>query len=1015
MSAAVENRDRNQPVVPPSRVAVVTRTRNRPILLRRAIESVLSQTFQDWRHVIINDGGHPASVDLLAAEFAASYRDRLQVIHNASSMGMQNASNAALRASESEFVTIHDDDDSWEPGFLEKCVARLDREGPESHVQGVVSNTLWIFEEIDTHGRIVELWRQDFPARETVKLLEVAGENRFPPIAFLYRRAAHDRVGYFNEDFSVLGDWDFNLRFLAHYDIGVVPEKLARWHWRQQAGGQDYGNTSTLGVAVHKEMAQRLFNHYMRQDMEGGRTGLGQLMGVSCQIVHLTQRLDELKVQVGKVAETATATLKHTEHLNRITRDMARLWEAKEWLRRGMHIVRDRRCISAERSRAAGGRDLRGQILRLVSELTPDQVLSLDVFDTALLRVLRQPVDVFAFIEPAVQGLLGQPELPFSQSRVAAERVARQRHVQNGCEDVTLDQVYAAWAELTGVAPGDAARVRDLEISAEQRLCYANPMVLEAARAARQRGIRTVFVSDMYLPEAVIRNLLEANGYEAPEVFVSCTEGKTKHSGALFQGVFQKLECPAERILHMGDHAESDHHRPMELGVRTLHVDRSEWGGVPLADQQVALSGTGRTEVLSSVFTGLARKRRLAAGAPGDLWDRLGYELAGPLMYAFVRWIAQRADEHGVRRLFFLSRDGYHLEKAFRACSARWGLGVESVYMYSSRRLLNLARIERLDEAAFHFLLTADPFLRVRDFLERIGLPAEALAAEAARAGLAGLDEVLTHGGGFFRLPERRDAMRRLLAGQEAQILEKASAERRKLLAYFETVGFAPGPMAIVDLGWQASSICSLQDLMRRQDPAYRLRGYYFGTWRSAAPAVGAGCLLDSFFFHLGLPDRRAALLAECVELVEHLFSAPHATVVGLDQTADGWTPVCGQWETTAAQRQHLEKVSRSAMAFVEDMLEYEPARSPHAEPFGYLESVLERVLRHPTRAEAEQLGALPHRDSFGGNAPWRCLAKVPPAARAVFKPGSVREAYERAYWRKGLLAQLGPTERAMV
>ena len=52
-----------------SRVVVVTRTKDRPVLLRRAMESVLSQSFQDWVHVVVNDGGDPVPVDWLAAEY----------------------------------------------------------------------------------------------------------------------------------------------------------------------------------------------------------------------------------------------------------------------------------------------------------------------------------------------------------------------------------------------------------------------------------------------------------------------------------------------------------------------------------------------------------------------------------------------------------------------------------------------------------------------------------------------------------------------------------------------------------------------------------------------------------------------------------------------------------------------------------------------------------------------------------------------------------------------------------
>ena len=52
-------------VKPRAKVAVITRTKDRSEFLKRAINSVLSQTFEDWLHVIVNDGGNSKTVDFL--------------------------------------------------------------------------------------------------------------------------------------------------------------------------------------------------------------------------------------------------------------------------------------------------------------------------------------------------------------------------------------------------------------------------------------------------------------------------------------------------------------------------------------------------------------------------------------------------------------------------------------------------------------------------------------------------------------------------------------------------------------------------------------------------------------------------------------------------------------------------------------------------------------------------------------------------------------------------------------
>ena len=90
--------------------------------------------------------------------------------------------------------------------------------------------------------------------------------NSFPPISFLYKREIYDKVGGYNESLPVLGDWDFNIRFLRVADIGVIPELLARYHHRDTItdANNAYGNTVNAGVSKHVKYDAILRNHYLR-------------------------------------------------------------------------------------------------------------------------------------------------------------------------------------------------------------------------------------------------------------------------------------------------------------------------------------------------------------------------------------------------------------------------------------------------------------------------------------------------------------------------------------------------------------------------------------------------------------------------------------------------------------------------------------------------------------------------------------------------------------------------------
>lgn len=272
------------------RVAIITRTKNRVILLRRAVESILGQTFTDWIHVVVNDGGDPGPVEELLTTFTARYQDRLLLIHNPVSVGMEAASNIGIRASNSHYVVIHDDDDTWCPEFLANCVAFLDAPPPtlNTPIAGVITYSVRVLEEFD--GKSVRiLSREPFNTwLNGISLYRLAASNCFPPISFVFSRAAMEDVGMFQERLPVLGDWDFHLRFAVKYEIGLIKKELANYHHRVSITEGDYGNTVVAGDDHHRRYEHLLRNEWLRQDLARGQTGIGLLANVanSFEILH---------------------------------------------------------------------------------------------------------------------------------------------------------------------------------------------------------------------------------------------------------------------------------------------------------------------------------------------------------------------------------------------------------------------------------------------------------------------------------------------------------------------------------------------------------------------------------------------------------------------------------------------------------------------------------------------------------------------------------------------------------
>ncbi len=189
------------------------------------------------------------------SRYADGLKGRLNLLHRKTSSGMEAASNFGIANSRSRFVVLHDDDDSWHPEFLGTTVGYL-RSSRTEH-RGVVAGTELVFERIEGN-RILELRRRVMPPpprRLTAPVLR--RRNVFPPIAFVYDREAGKAAGGYREDLRALGDWEFNVRFAAHFSIGQIPDILAYWHHRPRAPGHPlaYANSP---YRDHMECLMRL-------------------------------------------------------------------------------------------------------------------------------------------------------------------------------------------------------------------------------------------------------------------------------------------------------------------------------------------------------------------------------------------------------------------------------------------------------------------------------------------------------------------------------------------------------------------------------------------------------------------------------------------------------------------------------------------------------------------------------------------------------------------------------------
>lgn len=255
----------------------------------------------------------------------------------------------------------------------------------------------------------------------------------------------------------------------------------------------------------------------------------------------------------------------------------------------------------------------------------------------------------------------------------------------------------------------------------------------------------------------------------------------------------------------------------------------------------------------------------------------------------FTQWALGRALAAGVRRLYFLSRDGWYPFRLGEALCRGWDLPIECRYLYGSRRAWRLPLAHRDPARLVGQLCGKGGGATLGDILFQAGLsPREAGAAAAS----LGLPQELPLSPG-----QRRELAPRLLVCP-AFLHPMEAASRRAVgpfLGYLRQEGLGEDvPWAVVDSGWMGSTQDTLGEALTLLGRPGSPRGYYAGLYR--APRRGQW---EGFFFQ---PGERLAIQAGFEpSLWEAAFAAPHGTVLGYGPRDGGFVPLLGEARSSPA------------------------------------------------------------------------------------------------------------------
>ena len=202
-------------------VSVIIPTYNRAHLIKRAIQSVLNQTYQDFEVIIVDD----ASTDN-TEEVVKSFNDpRIRYIRHEKNKGAAAARNTGIKTARGKYIAFQDSDDEWLPEKLEKQMKVF--ENAPAKV-GVVYTDMW---------RIMRNKRKCYFSSPMITpedgiIYKQALDYKVMNIGIqtaVIKREVFEKVGMFDEKFPRFIDLEFFIRASKHYYFYHLGEPLVNY------------------------------------------------------------------------------------------------------------------------------------------------------------------------------------------------------------------------------------------------------------------------------------------------------------------------------------------------------------------------------------------------------------------------------------------------------------------------------------------------------------------------------------------------------------------------------------------------------------------------------------------------------------------------------------------------------------------------------------------------------------------------------------------------------------------
>lgn len=531
-------------------------------------------------------------------------------------------------------------------------------------------------------------------------------------------------------------------------------------------------------------------------------------------------------------------------------------------------------------------------MIKLLKKIDSYEFISFDIFDTLIKRCVKSD-----YVFDLVQIIYNERNKNNTINDFYKNRKIAEKESYRGVEETTLDKIYERMKLKYSNDICD--ELKKIEIEVEIDCCLTNNAIKKIYDYCVKNKKNIIITSDMYLPKSIIKKILLKNGYnDYLKLYLSSDIEKRKSTGNIYDYIFNDLNIKSSQLLHIGDNIISDIFIPKLKGMGIYWINKN-------VNNLKYLNKKYKNE---NEYLKLNKFINENVTADKSYFWKMGYETFGPILYSFAKNIC---DNTKGRKIFFLSRDGYLMQKAFNIINQNQ---IESNYFYASRRALIIPTLW-LDNDLKSMIdkLYIRDSIKIENLFRKLGLESDNLIIKIVESYNYKLEDEIKYEDLF------NEKFQNLFQKIKPLIHENSKKEYDILLKYMEQEKFY-GNIAIVDIGWNGNMQMAIKNIIKVAKIDANIEGYYVGI---LPESKNLGKIkMNGFLFDEQKNGNIYICLKAINSIFESFFLAPHGSVKKYIKTEFGVEPVLLPYEYGDLESEEciaFKEIQDGALKFVED------------------------------------------------------------------------------------------------